>query len=521
MRKTHKYLSLLALGVALMAGVSSCTKNTVDPNPSTPPQKSITEIVATDKNFSILLAAVTRANLTGALSAAGPLTLFAPNNDAFKAVGLDSATVAKTDATVLANILRYHVVGSAVKSSDVKSGINNTVTTLNGTAYASNFVYGTSSANTPVSYGLSVNGSRVTLADITATNGIVHIVDAVINPATSNIVATLQANPSFTLLVQAVVKANLAATLSGTGPFTVLAPTNEAFADAGINASFIDNASASTLADILKYHVFAGRNFTTNYAPTSLGIQGTLAPASATFPTLLELDRNSILDYAFDGGLKVIDNKQRISDNPKAASFKSTGFSVRPNMGATNGVIHAIDRVLLPADQNIVQILQSIPRFSLLVTAASRAGLVGTLSGSNPLTVFAPTNDAFIAFLGINPKLTVTVDVGGVSTEVSRDKTGAEILAEATNAINALNPAVLSSVLTYHVAASRLFSNNLAKGDLTMVSGGKAAITLDGGAKITGKNNIKDGKPQPSNLTKINLGATNGIIHVIDLVLKP
>lgn len=83
MKKTYKYLSLLAVGAALVAGVSSCTKNTVDPDPSTPPQKSIAELVSTDRNFSILRAAVTRANLTGALSAAGPLTLFAPNNDAF------------------------------------------------------------------------------------------------------------------------------------------------------------------------------------------------------------------------------------------------------------------------------------------------------------------------------------------------------------------------------------------------------------------------------------------------------
>ena len=332
MRKTHKYLSLLALGVVLMAGVSSCTKNTVDPNPSTPPQKSITEIVATDKNFSILRAAVTRANLTGALSAAGPLTLFAPNNDAFKASGLDSVTVAKMDPAALANVLRYHVVGSAVKSSDVKAGVNNAVTTLNGTAYASNFVYGTGS--TPVSYGVSVNGSRVTLANIAATNGIVHVVDAVIVPPAQTVVGLVVADASFSSLRAAVVRAGLDGALAAAGPLTVFAPNNAAFqkffnvttnaeAEAKINALPI-----ATLTKILTYHVVSGRVYSTNFTPKALNIAG-----GVPVPGPVKMLSNDNLTVS--GDLKLNDGAKDVN-------------IIKGNLSVTNGVVHVIDNVLVP-----------------------------------------------------------------------------------------------------------------------------------------------------------------------------
>ncbi len=334
MRKTHKYLSFLALGVALMTGVSSCTKNTVDPNPSTPPQKSITEIVATDKNFSILLAAVTRANLTGALSAAGPLTLFAPNNDAFKASGLDSATVAKMDPAALANVLRYHVVGSAVKSTDVKAGVNNAVTTLNGTAYASNFVYGTRTDNMPVSYGVSVNGSRVILADIAATNGIVHIVDAVIVPPAQTVVGLVVADASFSSLRVAVVRAGLDGALAAAGPLTVFAPNNTAFqkffnvtTNAAVEAQ-INALPIATLTKILTYHVVSGRVYSTNFTPKALNIAG-----GVPVPGPVKMLSNDNLTVS--GDLKLNDGTKDVN-------------ITKGNLSVTNGVVHVIDNVLVP-----------------------------------------------------------------------------------------------------------------------------------------------------------------------------
>jgi uncharacterized surface protein with fasciclin (FAS1) repeats len=174
-------------------------------------------------------------------------------------------------------------LSAAVKAKDIQRGINSATPTLNGTAFVSNFNYGTTTDGNETSYGVSINGSGVTRADKMATNGIIYAVDAVIFPAFANTVATLQANLNYSLLVAAVVRAGLAEALSSPGPFTVFAPNNEAFIDyLGIarKEKFISNetnqekerdhtkeaimmdavnainaASPAALASILTYHV--------------------------------------------------------------------------------------------------------------------------------------------------------------------------------------------------------------------------------------------------------------------------
>jgi len=163
------------------------------------------------------------------------------------------------------------------------------------------------------------------------------------------------------------------------------------------------------------------------------------------------------------------------------------------DINASNGVVHVINKVLMPPSQNIVQLAQGNTNLSYLVAAVTRASQGSTnvaqvLSNTNPLTVFAPNNQAFI-------------DAGFATTD----------------AIMAADPATLTSILTYHVIGARVFSSDLTEGAMpTTVNGGKVTITLSGGAKVKG-----NGNTTASNITAVDIMATNGVVHVIDRVLLP
>merc|ERR1712054_544488 len=190
----------------------------------------------------------------------------------------------------------------------------------------------------------------------------IHVIDTVVLPPSMNVVQTAQATPDFSVLVEAVVKANLATALSGTGPFTVFAPTNAAFT-AALAALKIDKAALlarSDLADILKYHVVSGKIMAAK-------LQDSQAPA--TLQGLKVLVEKSSTGVTF-GGAKVT-----TADIP-----------------CSNGVIHVIDTVILPPSMNVVQTAQATPDFSVLVEAVVKANLATALSGTGPFTVFAPTN---------------------------------------------------------------------------------------------------------------------------------
>lgn len=196
-----KYQKLLFSAFALLGLLTGCDKiDPFDSSSETPGQKTIVEIVTGDRNFSRLAQAVTRANLAGDLGGQN-LTLFAPNNAAFAAAGIDSVAIARMAPATLANILKYHVLSSAVRTSDLSVGVNQPRPTLNGTAYISKFNFGLSV--------VAVNGVRVTLSDIAATNGVIHILDNVLLPPTGTIVDVVRGNPSFTFLLAAVTRANL------------------------------------------------------------------------------------------------------------------------------------------------------------------------------------------------------------------------------------------------------------------------------------------------------------------------
>ncbi|MCW5774816.1 MAG: fasciclin domain-containing protein [Phycisphaeraceae bacterium] len=268
----------------------------------------IVSVAAGAGKFTTLLAAAEAAGLVDALRSTGPITVFAPTDEAFAKLpaGTVESLLRPENRAALAGILTYHVVPGAIPASRVArlSG----ATTLNGQRIE--FTRGTD--------GVRVDGAAVIAADIEASNGIIHVIDRVILPADGTVVAIASKAGTFGTLLAAAKAAGLADALAGEGPFTVLAPTDEAFAKlpAGTVESLLKPENKDKLASILKYHVIPGRV----YAAQALALG-----AAAT------LQGNKVVFDLANGSL--------IADGVRV---------VRTDIDASNGVIHVIDAVILP-----------------------------------------------------------------------------------------------------------------------------------------------------------------------------
>lgn len=279
--------------------------------------KTIVTLVTESPNLSLLRTAVVRAGLTGTLSGNGTFTVFAPDNSAFQAAGLGTeAAINAVPVDDLKKILQFHVLAQEYASGNIPSG----TTELNTAANIKTYV-------TKNGSGVFVNGAKVTTADVDASNGIVHIVNKVLMPPSGNIVQLAQANSNLSFLVAAVTKAstgntNVAAALSGAGPLTVFAPTNAAFQAAGFaTVADVQAADANTLASILTYHVIGARVLSSDLTEGAM-------------PTTLNGGKVTV---TLAGGAKVKGNGNNTASNITAT-----------DMMTTNGVVHVIDRVLLP-----------------------------------------------------------------------------------------------------------------------------------------------------------------------------
>ena len=315
-KMTFKTLLLFSIGFIFF--ISSCSDNEEEPTSST-----ITDIVVTNPNFSTLESAVLKAGLETTLSGAGPFTVFAPDNDAFTASGITAAALGTLTPSEVQNILLYHTLGSKILAADVPIGPNAKVITASGDS-----VFVTRNSN-----GVFINGIKVTTADIGADNGVIHSIGKVLTPPSGTIVQTAVA-AGLDSLVKAVVTAasapggdpTLVNTLS-TATITVFAPTNAAFVQllGALNLSKIEDIPIATLLAVLKYHVVAGRAFSSDLANTNL-------PMLAGGSTTINLSNGS------DGAPTITGN----SNSGNKSNIIAT------NIMTTNGVVHLIDRVLIP-----------------------------------------------------------------------------------------------------------------------------------------------------------------------------
>jgi uncharacterized surface protein with fasciclin (FAS1) repeats len=306
----------LFLAVLLVGFLSGCKKDGEEATP-----QSATDVINGDDRFTLLETALTKAGLADALRSTNNITVFAPTDAAFRAAGYTNLDA--IPAAQLASILQYHVLPTRIASSAINIGDNNpqaTLLTTNGTLYI-----------TRNSTGVSVNGARVTAADINASNGVIHAIDKVLLPPPGNLLEVIGAlnltsNNSYSLVVAAAQRAGSAIvnTLSASaGPYTLFVPTNAAFAAANLGSqAAIDATPVTTLQALLLNHVIGARVFSANLT------NGPVPMASGSASTV-----------AVNGNTFTITGK---------GNGTSASNITRADVVATNGVIHVIDRVLLP-----------------------------------------------------------------------------------------------------------------------------------------------------------------------------
>ncbi|MCF8223569.1 MAG: fasciclin domain-containing protein [Bacteroidales bacterium] len=431
------------------------------------PSKNIVETAQATADLSTLVDVLTMyPDLVTALSdETGTYTVFAPTNAAFDALlaVIGQTSIEDVPEAVLKSVLQYHVLASEVYSTDLSDGL--TAATLNQedievTLSGSEFL---------------ISGTGINTADAVTSNGVVHIMDGVLVPPSvlqfvNTIVEPAYFNKSFTTLIAAVTAADpgILTTLLGDGPsgngMTLFAPTNDAFTAAGIT----ELPAADVLNAVLPYHLVDGVVMSTDLPSTAAA-----APAKVTTV----------------GGDFYLSNKGGGVFINGTSKVTATDIDPSEGNGDANGVVHVIDRTLVPPSEDIVAIAIA-QGFSKLADALTEAGLVSTLQGDGPFTVFAPTDAAFDAlYAGL-----------GVSGPADVDD------------------ATLEAILLYHVLGLRVFSTDLEDALLATTLSDGATFTVNftnDGVTLT------DGTNADANVTATDVLGTNGVIHVIDQVILP
>lgn len=410
--------------------------------------QTITDIVVESQDHNTLEAAVIAADLAGTLSGTGPFTVFAPTDAAFAALGEETINALLADPSgALTAVLLQHVTSGVADGSNISDGLK--ISNLSG----HNLEFSTDG-------GLKVNGINITVADIRATNGVVHVIDMVINKP-QTVVDAIVMSPDHNTLEAAVGAAGLIEALNSDDFKTVFAPTDAAFAALGqetIDALLAD--PSGDLTQILLYHVVAGA----------------AAPGSISGPsTLIGTLNGANIDFKInDAGVQINNANVTVA-----------------NIATGNGIVHVIDAVLTPEMMNpssdlpasVVDIIVNSDVHNTLETAVTAAGLVEALASAEYLTVFAPTDAAFAA---LDP---ATLEA------VLADPQG-----------------LLTQVLTYHVVNGVADSSNIVDGlSLSTLNGGNVTFTSNADGLFI--NNIR--------ISITDIKAQNGVVHVIDAVLIP
>lgn len=422
---------------------------------------TIAETAAADEQFSILVAALDAAGLVETFAdPEADFTVFAPTNAAFEValtnLGI-SADDLLADTELLTSILTYHVVAGSAPAEAIIGADVPLFYTLEGSPIQANVVDG----------GVLLNRSiNVVAADVQASNGVIHVIDAVLLPpaieteAEANIVEIATEVGAFNTLLAAAVEAGLAEALSGEGPFTVFAPTDDAF------AAYLE-ANELTADDLLA-------------DPVAL--------------------RNILLYHVALGALRsgdVVGQESILMINGDVLAVSDIPLTETLDVEASNGIIHVIDGVLIPpmAEEmveeetpgTIAEIAAGDEQFSTLVAALDAAGLVETVADpEGEFTVFAPTNAAFEAALA---ELGITAE---------------DLLASED----------LSNILLYHVVAGAVPAETVVTLEAaTTVQGSDVTITVTDAGEVFLNDTVQ--------VIVTDVEASNGIIHVLDGVLLP
>jgi transforming growth factor-beta-induced protein len=424
-----------------------------------------TAIADPDGRFTTLVTALQATELDAVLADETKVyTVFAPTNDAFSLIGQENIDNLLANTDILADILLQHVL--PIPADSITAYIFNGKPVL--TASGAEVIVKINAETDMLTFG----GANIIIKDIYTSNGIIHVIDAVIvgdvalpeSPMTITDVAA--GNEDFSILVSALQATGLDSVLADMeGNYTVFAPTNTAFdkLPEGTLDALLQDTDA--LSNILLYHVYASG---TVLADSAIAI----AQSDAS---VIEMTNMSQLALSFND----------------STLFANGSRIVMADQMASNGVIHVIDNIILPPAMKgeptgtIVDVVSGNEDFSTLVTALSAAGLVDTLADENAsYTVFAPTNDAF-------------------------EKIPADVLNNLITDVPALTAVLLQHVVNDKVDAITAYAANgtsiptLAENNIEIEIDPVSGMLMFGGSMVT----------------VTNIYTTNGIIHVIDTVV--
>ena len=405
-----------------------------------PPSPTVFDQIADSPDHNTLETLLIATGLDEALSSEGTFTVFAPNDAAFSVLDQPTIDFLLSDPTgLLTDILQYHVMGSTVLSTDLSDK-------LIGTSISNlEFVIRTNGP-TP-----TINGAPITGVDIEGTNGVVHVIENFIVPTTS--ASIIEGSPGFTVLSAVLQATGLNVTLAQPDTRTTLfAPTDEAFQFIPEDILVSILSSGDKLVNTLLYHVLNGRTFA-----------------------------DELVDGQIVNTLQGEDTEITINENGEV--FINDAQITQTDVFTTNGIIHVIDAVLLPAPTTVMDVVIRSEDHTVLQIALDTTNLSGTLQGEGPFTVFAPTDAAF-----------------------------GELPAETINALLADPDGQLTDILLYHVLGSEVLSTDLSDGmTATTLNGADIDVSFDeelifiNGAQVIAADIVTE----------------NGIVHVIDVVLLP
>ena len=466
--KTIKFTKI-ALLAFLTFGLFACSDDD-DGGDVITPSNTIADFVAGNPDYSSLGAALEVTGLDATLGGTANFTVFAPNNAAFNSFlsnnGFNSLDEVPED--VLTEILLNHVQEGEIMSSALSTGYIESMATGMASDQPLSLYINTDD-------GVTINGvSSVTTPDVEVDNGIIHAVDAVIGLPDVTTFAT--ADPNFDILVQALT-ADESFTFVETlmmsedpAPFTVFAPTNTAFTNVldELELAGLNDIPADLLSSILSYHVVAGSNVRAEDLTDQMMVE-TLETGSFT--------------------INLGENVTITDENGRTATIVAT------NVQANNGVIHALDTVILPENEAIEIETNTIADFvagnedySSLLAALEATDLTSTFTGTDDYTVFAPNDAAFAAFLSDN-------------NFASLDEVPVDLLTQ---------------VLLNHVQMGEIMSTDLTTGYIPSMAVWGASeeplsmyINTDDGVMINGV----------ASVTSADNEVDNGIIHAVDAVI--
>ncbi|MGM0506960.1 MAG: fasciclin domain-containing protein [Bacteroidota bacterium] len=413
----------------ITAAVTACDDDNPVNNPPSETTSDLVDVISDQSDLSTLLSLVTDEVAT--LLTEEEWTVFAPTNAAFEAIP-DDVLSSLTEEQVV-SILSYHLVEGTTLSSAIPEQADLISHQGEALLIQSND-------------GVTLNGNSEV---------VVHKIDSVLLPSAirkaldmPNMVDLAEDAGSFTTLLDAAEQTGLTTTLQFLSPFTLFAPTDDAFAE--LPDGTLASLTEEELRTILLYHVLGSEVASTD-------LQATQNVASMTEEELY------------------------IVSNDDGVTVNGSSSVVSADLDASNGIIHAVDEVLMPNQLlNVVQIAQKRYDLTALVDLVVQQDLAGTLSGDGPFTIFAPNNAAFDA---------------------------------ASDALDGMNSDEVTETLTYHVVDSEILSGDIADGtsnvttlqgeDLTVVKN-EDGVTINGAAVLS-----------------VDLQGTNGVIHLIEDVLVP